>query len=80
MTFGFEAFIERIVCLNPCDSAIRRNSRALSTMPSGVSPYRFMIRSLSEPWFVPTRSARPNSRQRRTRGEKASCSRCSSRS
>ena len=33
------------------------NSSALSTMPSGVSPNRFMMRSLSEPWFVPMRMA-----------------------
>jgi hypothetical protein len=28
---------------------MRANSSALSTIPSGVSPYRFNIRSLSEP-------------------------------
>jgi len=34
---------------------MRANSSALSTMPSGVSPKRFMMRSLRLPWFVPMR-------------------------
>ncbi len=34
---------------------MRANSSALSTMPSGESPNRFMIRSLSDPWLVPMR-------------------------
>jgi hypothetical protein len=32
-----------------CFRAMRANSSALYTIPSGVSPKRFMIRSLSEP-------------------------------
>ena len=39
-------------------------------MPSAVSPKRFMMRSESEPWLVPMRSARPSSLQRRTSGRK----------
>ena len=30
-----------------------------ATMPSGVSPYRLIIRSDSEPWFTPIRMAVP---------------------
>jgi hypothetical protein len=80
ITLGFEDFMDRMISLYPCDSAIRRNSSALSTIPRGVSPYRFMIRSLSEPWFVPMRMDRPSSFDRLTRGENASWRRCSSRS
>ena len=29
-------------------------------MPSGESPKRFIMRSLSEPWLVPMRMARPS--------------------
>ena len=47
---------------------MRANSSALSTIPSGVSPYRFMMRSLSEPWFVPMRMATLRSWHRRTSG------------
>ena len=47
---------------------MRANSRALSTIPSGVSPNRFMMRSLRLPWFVPMRIAMPRSLQSRTSG------------
>ena len=42
---------------NCCFLQIRRNSMQLSTMPSGVSPYRFRILSDSDPWFTPMRMA-----------------------
>ena len=35
----------------------RRNSMQDSTMPSGVSPKRDMMRSESDPWFTPMRTA-----------------------
>ena len=47
---------------------MRANSSALSTMPSGVSPKRFMMRSLRLPWFVPMRIEMPRSWQSRTSG------------
>ena len=51
---------------------MRKNSMALSTMPLGVSPYRLMMRSESEPWFVPMRMARPNALHLSTSGVKRS--------
>ncbi len=62
----------------PSSSQTSRNSSALSTMPSGVSPKRFRMRSESEPWLVPMRMARPSSLQRRTSGRKRSATRSSS--
>ena len=47
---------------------IRRNSNALSTMPSAVSPYRLMMRSDSDPWLVPIRMALPRVLHLRTNG------------
>ena len=46
MIFGLLAFMENLKLWKPCLRAMRANSRALSTMPSGESPNRFMIRSL----------------------------------
>ena len=72
MTFGLEAFMEKISAWKSRSRAILANSRALSTMPSGESPKRFMIRSLSEPWLVPMRIATPRSMQSFTSGVKRS--------
>ncbi len=47
-------------------------------MPRAVSPKRFMMRSLSEPWLVPMRMARFSCLQRSTRGVKRSSMRFSS--
>ena len=78
MTLGLEDFSDRIMSLKPWDSAMRINSNADSTIPLGVSPKRFMIRSDSEPWLVPMRRERPSALARRTSGVNASCSRSSS--
>ena len=51
---------------------MRANSSALSTIPSGVSPKRFMMRSLRLPWFVPIRMEMPRSLQIATSGAKRS--------
>ena len=57
---------------------MRANSTALSTMPAGVSPKRFMMRSESEPWLVPMRMAMPRALQSSTSGLKVSSMRASS--
>ena len=49
MTFGLLDFIENLKLWKPFLRAIRANSNALSTMPRGESPKRFMIRSLNDP-------------------------------
>lgn len=54
------------------------NSRADSTMPRGVSPKRFMIRSDSDPWLVPMRIALPSCLQSLTSGVNFSLIRCNS--
>ena len=48
--------------------SMRRNSIALSTTPAGVSPYRLMMRSESDPWFTPMRNAVECSRHMSTSG------------
>lgn len=49
MTFTLEALKEKQKLWKLCDWAMRANSRADSTMPRGVSPYLFMMRSDSDP-------------------------------
>ena len=46
---AIEDFIEKTMSWKFSSRQMRANSRADSTMPSGVSPYRFMMRSESEP-------------------------------
>ncbi len=48
----------------------RRNSMHDSTMPCGVSPKRDMMRSESDPWFTPMRTAVWCSRQMARKGSK----------
>ena len=78
MTRTLEAFMERMTSRKAIPSATRRNSSALSTMPSGLSPKRFMMRSEREPWFTPTRMARPRRAHFSTRGAKRSPTRATS--
>jgi len=78
MTLGLEDFIEMIRSWKPSPSLMATNSIADSTMPRGLSPKRFMMRSESEPWLVPMRRARPSSLARRTSGRKRSATRSSS--
>ena len=78
MTLGLLAFIEMMRSRKSSASAKRMNSIALSTMPAGVSPWRFMMRSDNEPWLVPMRSERPSCFARRTSGRKRSATRSTS--
>ena len=48
-TWALLAFMLKTTSRNPSPSHTSRNSSALATMPSGVSPKRFMMRSESEP-------------------------------
>ncbi len=78
MTRTLLAFMERMRSRKSSRSAMRTNSRALSTIPSGLSPKRLVTRSEREPWLVPMRIERPRVRHFSTRGEKRSSTRRSS--
>ena len=52
-----DALIEITISEKDSSLQIRKNSRQDSTIPSGVSPYRLIILSDSDPWFTPMRIA-----------------------
>ena len=68
MTMSWKSYLRKM----------RRNSIQLSTMPSGVSPYRLRIRSERLPWLTPIRTAVWFSLQMLMKGTSLSSIFCSS--
>ncbi len=73
-----DALMERTILWKSASRHMRRNSMALSTIPSVPSPKRLITLSEREPWFTPMRIAVPLARHSSRNGSSRWRRRCSS--